>query len=101
MKTLLVMCIALHSKRPSPIPDFATSFSIVGVMFSNAIRAGRLNVRYSVRDFIESLPRFEDMAGRVTHAGGNGDSVPREPRQSRQRGSGRVWYATVPASLLL
>ena len=41
-------CIALHSKRPSWIPLLWTISATCGVMLMKSIRAGTLNVRYSV-----------------------------------------------------
>src|ERR1700693_5595945 len=58
MKTDAVICIALQRTRPSRTPLFATTSSTLGVMFSNAIRAGKLNVKYSVRLFIVCSPQM-------------------------------------------
>ena len=52
MKTLAVMCMALQSTSPSCTPLFLTISSTCGVMFTKSIRAGTLNVRYSVCDFM-------------------------------------------------
>src|SRR5438270_174427 len=55
MNTLAVMCIELQSTRPSMTPLLRMISSTCGVMFTNAIFDGMLNVRYSVKDFIVSL----------------------------------------------
>ena len=67
MKTEAVMCMALTSTRPSRTPLSRTAASTCGVMFTNAIRAGRLKVRYSVCDFIwqENIPRDRSSASAV------------------------------------
>src|SRR3954454_1386906 len=52
MKTDAVMCMALTRTRPSRTPLFLTTSWIWGVMLTKAIRAGRLNVRYSVCAFM-------------------------------------------------
>src|SRR4051812_44847639 len=56
MKTLAVMCMALHSTRPSVTPLVLTAASTCGVMLTKPTREGRGNVRDSVCDFIV-LPR--------------------------------------------
>src|SRR5438874_1772211 len=55
MNTLAVMCMELQRTRPSMTPLLRTTSSTCGVMFTNAIFDGMLNVRYSVKDFILSL----------------------------------------------
>ena len=54
MNTLAVMCMALHSSSPSCTPLLRTMSSTCGVIFTKTIRAGTLNVRYSVRLFMRS-----------------------------------------------
>src|SRR5262245_31369493 len=51
------MCMALTRHSPSRTPLFPTAASTSRVMFRNAMRAGRLNVRCSVCDFMTSLDR--------------------------------------------
>ena len=52
MKTEAVMCIAFTSTSPSCTPEAATICCTRSVMFRKSIRAGMLNVRYSVRLFM-------------------------------------------------
>src|ERR1700687_5114001 len=63
MKTLAVMCMELHSTRPSFTPLLRTICSTCGVMFSKAILDGMLNVRYSVNDFMATPSRDGDGHG--------------------------------------
>src|SRR5262245_2930064 len=66
MNTLAVMCIAFTRHKPSRTPLARTISAIFGVMFSNAIRAGRLNVRYSVYDFIAINFAFRGRSNRFS-----------------------------------
>ena len=55
MNTLAVMCIAFTRHSPSRMPLSASAASTSGVMFTNSIRAGRLNHSSLRYDFMESV----------------------------------------------
>src|SRR5438874_1797956 len=49
------MCMLLQRTKPSATPLLRITSSTCGVMFTNAIFDGMLNVRYSVKDLIVPL----------------------------------------------
>jgi hypothetical protein len=63
-------------------------------MFSKAIRAGRLKVRYSVCDFIEARSSHEAGSGLSGKANSERTGEERANRDNSRRGRLRVFYPT-------
>lgn len=69
------MCIALTKTSPSATPDLRTASSTWAVMFTKPMRAGTLNVRCSVCDFMRAILRGGRPAAQRGRGGGVGSSA--------------------------